>query len=49
MLVVYRKNEKNWNIAQFVEYITYLVTAKNVDLLHGDFDEDSISGGSSKM
>ena len=40
-LAVYRKN--NLNIAQFVGYIIYVAIAKHVDLILGDFNEDSIS------
>ena len=42
-LVVYR--ERNSNIEQFVEYIVYLAITKYIDLMLGDFNEDSISEG----
>ena len=41
--------KNNLNIAQFVGYITYLALAKYVDLIQGDFNEDSIRGDPSKI
>ena len=40
MLVLYRKI--NSNIVEFVGYVTYLVITKHVDLILGDFNEDSL-------
>ena len=40
MLVLYRKN--NSNIAKFVGYVIYLAITKHVDLILGDFNEDSL-------
>ena len=40
MLVLYRKI--NSNIAEFVGYVTYLAITKHVDLILGDFNEDSL-------
>ena len=40
MLVLYRKNDSN--IAEFVGYVTYLAITKHVDLILGDFNEDSL-------
>ena len=40
MLVLYRKN--NSNIAEFVGYVIYLAITKHVDLILGDFNEDSL-------
>ena len=40
MLVLYRKI--NSNIAEFVGYVTYLAITKHVDLIVGDFNEDSL-------
>ena len=40
MLVLYRKI--NSNLADFVGYVTYLVITKHVDLILGDFNEDSL-------
>ena len=40
MLVLYRKT--NSNIAEFVGYVTYLVITKHVDLILGDFIDDSL-------
>ena len=40
MLVLYRKI--NLNIAEFVGYVTYLAITKHVDLIVGDFNEDSL-------
>ena len=47
LLVVYRQN--NSNIAQYVGHITYLAITKHVDLIQGDFNEDSIGEGSIKI
>ena len=43
MLEFYRKNYSN--IAQFVGIVTYLAEIKNVDLIAGDFNEDSLNEG----
>ena len=40
MLVLYRKI--NSNIVEFVGYVTYLAITKHVDLILGDFNEDSL-------
>ena len=40
MLVLHRKI--NSNIAEFVGYVTYLAITKHVDLILGDFNEDSL-------
>ena len=40
MLVLYRKI--NSNIAEFVGYVAYLVITKHIDLILGDFNEDSL-------
>ena len=40
MLVLYRKNDSN--IAEFVGYVIYLAITKHVDLILGDFNEDSL-------
>ena len=40
MLVLYRKI--NSNIAEFVGYVPYLTITKHVDLILGDFNEDSL-------
>ena len=41
MLVLYRKI--NSNIAEFVAYVAYLSITKHVDLILGDFKEDSVN------
>ena len=43
MLEFYRKNYSN--IAQFVGIVTYLAEIKDVDLIAGDFNEDSLNEG----
>ena len=35
--------KSNSNIAQFVEYVTYLAATKHANLIAGDFNEDSLN------
>ena len=41
MLILYRKT--NSNIAQFVGYVTYLATTNSVDLIVGNFNDNSLN------
>ena len=48
--VRWQSTEKNnLNIAQFVEYINYLAIPKHIDLILGNFSEDSIREGPFKI
>ena len=41
MLILYRKT--NSNIAQFVGYVTYLAATNSVDLIVGNFNDNSLN------